>query len=123
MASRIDTEVRPSEQEPIDKEFKEVKIDPFSENSPPQPLPTTTTTTRVKRVSKPKKKPFVLGGRFFLLNWFYLWAFGLIHRCREQTNIKKILLKLANVLTAKKNGEDLDVKWSREQASAAAASR
>lgn len=120
MANRIDK--RPSDQEPIDKEFKEVKITPFSEDAPPQPLPTTA-TTRVKRVSTPKKKPFILGGRFFLLNWFYLWVFGLIHRCREQKNIKKILLKLANVLTAKKNGEDLDVKWSQEKASAAAASR
>ncbi|KAF9148723.1 Multidrug resistance-associated protein 1 [Linnemannia schmuckeri] len=120
MANRTDAEKRSSEQELNDKEFKGVKIDLFPENAPPQPPPT---TTRVKRVSTPKKKPFILGGRFFLLNWFYLWVFGLIHRCREQSNIKKILLKLANVLTAKTNGEDLDVKWSKEKASAAAASR
>lgn len=122
MANRIDTETRSSEQGPIEEEFKEVKIDPFSDDAPPQSLPTTA-TTRAKRLSTPKKKPFILGGRFFLLNWFYLWVFGLIHRCREQTNVKKILLRLANVLTAKKNGDDLDVKWSKEKASAAAASR
>ncbi|KAF8946123.1 Multidrug resistance-associated protein 1 [Haplosporangium gracile] len=124
MANHTDTEMRPSEQELIDEEFKGVKIDSCPEKAPPQPPPQPSpTTTRVKRVSTPKKKPFILGGRFFLLNWFYLWIFELIHRCREQTNIKKILLKLANVLTAKTNGEDLDVKWSQEKASAAAASR
>ncbi|KAF9903567.1 Multidrug resistance-associated protein 1, partial [Linnemannia zychae] len=119
MPNHIDSEKRPSEQELIDKEFKEIKVDPSSINTQNarQVSPT------AKRISTPKKKPFILGGRFFLLNWFYLWVFGLIHRCREQTNIKKILLKLANILTAKKNGEDLDVKWSQEKASAAAASR
>lgn len=121
MVNRIDTEMRPSEQGPIDIEF-EVKIDPYTENPLPQPLPPTA-TTRIKRIPKSKRKPFILGGRFFLLDWCYLWVFGLIHRCREQTNIKKILLELANVLTAKKNGEDLDVKWSQEKVSAAAASR
>ncbi|KAG0270802.1 hypothetical protein BGZ95_001509, partial [Linnemannia exigua] len=119
MADRTDTEKRTSEQELIDNEFKEIKIDPSSINR----QNATATTPTVKRVSTPKKKPFILGGRFFLLNWFYLWVFGLIHRCREQKNIKKIVLQLANVLTAKTNGEDLDVKWSQEKASAAAASR
>ncbi|KAI1315909.1 Multidrug resistance-associated protein 1 [Mortierella claussenii] len=76
----------------------------------------------IKRTST-KKPPFVLGGRFFLLNWFYLWIFQLVHRCRQQTNIKKILLKLADVLTAQKNGEDLDAKWVQEKEQAAAASR
>ncbi|KAG0289698.1 Multidrug resistance-associated protein 1 [Linnemannia gamsii] len=122
MANRIDTEGRPSGQGPIGIEFEEVKVDPYTENTPPPPLPPTA-TTRVKRISKSKRKPYILGDRFFLLDWCYLWVFGLIHRCREQTSIKKILLELANVLTAKKNGEDLDAKWSQEKASAAAASR
>ncbi|KAF9117765.1 Multidrug resistance-associated protein 1, partial [Mortierella sp. 14UC] len=119
MANHIDSETRPSEQEFIDNEFKEVTIDPSSINR----QNATTLTTPARRTSTPKKKPFILGGRFFLLNWFYLWVFGLIHRCREEKNMKKILLKLANVLSAKKNGEDLNVKWSQEKAAAAAASR
>jgi len=64
------------------------------------------------------QKPFLLGDRFFLLNWFYLWVFPLIHRCRQK-NFKKILLQLATVLTARKNGEDLDVKWAQERENAA----
>ncbi|KAG9324786.1 hypothetical protein KVV02_004659 [Mortierella alpina] len=73
--------------------------------------------------SDSKKPPFVLGDRFFLLNWLHLWAFPLIHRCRQQKNIKKILLSLATLLTARKNGDDLEAKWEQEKASAAAASR
>ncbi|KAF9937640.1 Multidrug resistance-associated protein 1 [Mortierella alpina] len=73
--------------------------------------------------SDSKKPPFVLGDRFFLLNWLHLWAFPLIHRCRQQKNIKKILLSLATLLTARKNGDDLEAKWEQEKANAAAASR
>ncbi|KAF9964122.1 Multidrug resistance-associated protein 1 [Mortierella alpina] len=73
--------------------------------------------------SDSKKQPFVLGDRFFLLNWLHLWAFPLIHRCRRQMNIKKILLSLATLLTARKNGDDLEAKWEQEKANAAAASR
>ncbi|KAG0214931.1 Multidrug resistance-associated protein 1 [Mortierella sp. GBA30] len=54
--------------------------------------------------------PFILGDRFFFLNWLHLWVFRLIHRCRQQKNIKKILLELATILTARKNGDDLDAK-------------
>ena len=113
---------RSSEQEPIDKEFKEILIDPSPSSSSTTPV-TATATKSSKRIITPKTKPFVLGGRFFLLDWLYLWVFPLIHRCREQKSIKKILLQLANVLTAKKNGEDLDVKWAQEKASAASESR
>ncbi|KAG0217774.1 Multidrug resistance-associated protein 1 [Mortierella sp. NVP41] len=136
MSNPINIEKITSEQKPVDKEFKEIEIDPPSSSSNNNNNNTNNnnnnitnnavkknTTTTVKRTSATKKKPFVLGGRFFLLNWFYLWVFKLIHRCREKENIKKILIKLANVLTAKKNGEELDVKWAQEKASAAAASR
>ncbi|KAF9933544.1 Multidrug resistance-associated protein 1 [Linnemannia zychae] len=116
MQNPADTERQPSEQEIIDKESKQLN----SEHSTTKQ--DVTGQSSAKRAST-KKKSFVLGGRFFLLNWFYLWVFVLIHRCREQRNIKKILLKLATVLTARKNGDDLDAKWAQEKASAAAASR
>ncbi|KAG0092292.1 hypothetical protein BGZ93_008385, partial [Podila epicladia] len=108
-------------------ESKEGKIT-FDQSIPPQNNNNTSTNTNnnsnnentYDRKSSKKKPPFVLGGRFFLLNWLYLWAFPLIHRCRSQKNIKKILLTLANVLSAKQNGEDLDAKWTQEKANAAA---
>ncbi|KFH71738.1 hypothetical protein MVEG_02033 [Podila verticillata NRRL 6337] len=116
----------------VNLESKEGKI-AFDQNTAPQNNNTTTTNnnnsannynrTPVTRPSSKKKAPFVLGGRFFLLNWFYLWAFPLIHRCRSQKNIKKILLTLANILSAKQNGEDLDAKWTQEKANAVAQNR
>ncbi|KAG0333210.1 Multidrug resistance-associated protein 1 [Podila humilis] len=83
----------------------------------------TNTRNGRSRPSSKKALPFVLGDRFVLLNWFYLWVFPLIHRCRSQKNIKKILLQLANVLTAKRNGDNLDDKWSQEKTKAIAQNR
>ncbi|KAG0028464.1 Multidrug resistance-associated protein 1 [Podila clonocystis] len=133
MASdRVDIEKIESMQE-NNLESKEGKI-AFDQSIPPQAnnINTNTNTNNnnnnIKTYSRTSrtisnKPPFVLGGRFFLLNWLYLWVFPLIHRCRSQKNIKKILLTLANVLSAKQNGEDLDAKWTEEKAKAAAQNR
>ena len=73
--------------------------------------------------SHSKKPPYVRVDRFLLLNRLNQLAFPLIHRCRQQKNIKKILLSLATLLTARKNGDELEAKWEQEKADAAAASR
>lgn len=70
-----------------------------------------------------KKQPFKLGDRFFLLEWLHLWIFPLINQCRQQKDIKKIFIALANILTAETNGDNLDDMWKQEQDNAAAASR
>ncbi|KAF9109180.1 hypothetical protein BGX27_007889 [Mortierella sp. AM989] len=70
-----------------------------------------------------KKQPFKLGDRFFLLDWLHLWIFPLINQCRQQKDIKKIFIALANILTAETNGDNLDDMWKQEQDNAAAASR
>ncbi|KAG0003754.1 hypothetical protein BGZ79_000079 [Entomortierella chlamydospora] len=86
---------------------------------------TTSTHTPLDRIEDKatRRKPFVLGDRFFLLTWFHLWVFPLIHRCRKQRDTEEVPIVLAKVLTAKVNGDNLDAKWKQELANAAAASR
>ncbi|KAF9200136.1 hypothetical protein BGZ49_009662, partial [Haplosporangium sp. Z 27] len=130
MSRHIDVEKNNGKNTPLDKDSKL--------NCPKGPHTNTTTTTAtttttnnsnnnqnsitIKRPDS-RRPPFVLGDRFFLLNWFHLWIFPLIHQCRQQKDIKKIFLALANILSSEINGNDLDAKWQQELANAAAASR
>ncbi|KAF9973091.1 Multidrug resistance-associated protein 1 [Actinomortierella ambigua] len=87
---------------------------------PPPPPPASEAPKKVRhnvtitQQRRRKKRLFRLGPRFFLLEWLYIWVFGLIHRCRKSKSFKKLHLRLIGPLTAHRNGSLLDASWEDE---------